>query len=296
MIAPTTERFTIALFFAILLHVVGISSGFVMPPLLKGNSSIAMEIIIVQKSTEQTPDKADYLAQVNYKGGGETEQENRPTTPTIAPFPDSTAEIVFTPPPVQAATTPKEYKTEILAIDKPSQHQVAIQPDIIPPEEPAEQDQDSQTENDYISDNEIFINEFAIKFASMQAEFDKKYREYSKRPRQEFINSSTKEYKYASYMDSWRRRVEDIGTKFYQDNFKGISGSVVLKVALNSNGTVHNIEITTPSKHNKLDAAALQIVHLALPFKPFPKDISKEVDILHITRTWIFNYDGLISR
>ncbi len=296
MIFPTTERFTIALFFAVLIHVAGINSDFIMPPIPKGNSDTTMEVIIVQKSTEKAPDKADYLAQVNYKGGGETEQEQRPTTPTIAPFPDSTAEVVFTPPPNQVAAAPQEHQTEILVTEQDSAYQVKHQPDIIPPEEPANQGQDSQTEDNYISENEVFINEFAIKFASMQAEFDRKYREYSKRPRQEFINSSTKEYKYASYMDAWRRKIEDVGTKFYQNNFKKISGSVVLKVALNSNGTLHNIKITTPSKHSMLDEATLQIVHLALPFEPFPEEFRKEVDILHITRTWIYNYDGLISR
>jgi protein TonB len=31
-----------------------------------------------------------------------------------------------------------------------------------------------------------------------------------------------------------------------------------------------------------------QIVQLAAPFAPFPPDIAKDVDILHITRTWTF--------
>ncbi|MBE9563120.1 MAG: hypothetical protein IMF12_09700, partial [Proteobacteria bacterium] len=195
MIARTTERFVIALFFAVLLHIVGIGSGFIMPPLPKNTSNTSLEVIIVQKSTEKAPDKADYLAQVNYKGGGEKEQDHRPSTPTIAPFPDQTAKIVFTPPPNQAAAAPIEYKTEVLAAETKSQHQVESQPDVIPPDEPTAQGQDSQTENDYVSENEIFINEFLVNFSSMQAEFDKKFREYAKRPRQEFINSSTKEYK-----------------------------------------------------------------------------------------------------
>ena len=291
----TTDRFVIALFVAVSIHVVGIGSGFIMPPVPESVNT-TMEVIIVQKSTDKAPEKADYLAQVNYKGGGETEQEHRPATPTIAPFPDSTAEIVFTPPPDQAAAAPTEYKTEILAAKTDSQHKVETKPDIIPPDEPAEHGQDSQTENNYVSENEIFINEFAVKFASMQAEFDKKYREYAKRPRQEFINSSTKEYKYANYMDTWRRKIENVGTKYYQNNFKGISGSVVLEVAINSNGTVYDIKITKPSNHSRIDAAALQIVHLTLPFEPFPESIRKEVDILHITRTWTFNDDSLISR
>jgi protein TonB len=37
-----------------------------------------------------------------------------------------------------------------------------------------------------------------------------------------------------------------------------------------------------------LDDAAIRIVKLAAPYAPFPEDIRKEVDILHITRTWKF--------
>ncbi|HXF77543.1 MAG TPA: energy transducer TonB, partial [Usitatibacter sp.] len=31
-----------------------------------------------------------------------------------------------------------------------------------------------------------------------------------------------------------------------------------------------------------------RIVQLSAPFEPFPPDIAKDTDILHITRTWTF--------
>ena len=37
-----------------------------------------------------------------------------------------------------------------------------------------------------------------------------------------------------------------------------------------------------------LDDAAVRIVELASPFAPFPDDFVKEIDILHVTRTWKF--------
>jgi len=40
-----------------------------------------------------------------------------------------------------------------------------------------------------------------------------------------------------------------------------------------------------------LDDAAIRIVRLAAPYAPFPQDIRKETDILHITRTWQFLRD-----
>jgi protein TonB len=59
-------------------------------------------------------------------------------------------------------------------------------------------------------------------------------------------------------------------------------------VAIRADGTVEQIDINTPSGYKVLDDAAKHIVQLAAPFSPFPPDIAKDVDILHITRTWTF--------
>ena len=37
-----------------------------------------------------------------------------------------------------------------------------------------------------------------------------------------------------------------------------------------------------------LDAAAVKIVEMAAPYAPFPPDIKRDTDIIHITRTWTF--------
>ena len=98
-------------------------------------------------------------------------------------------------------------------------------------------------------------------------------------------------------MDMWRRKVEDIGTQFYrnQKRLQTLEGSLIVDVAIVSNGTVHRIEIKKTSKYNALDEAALRIVRFAAPFDPFPENIRKDTDILHITRTWEFRYNSLNS-
>ncbi len=298
-IDPDTERFASALFIAALVHVVAIYGvGFTMP---KSTQLIntTMEVILVQKSTDKVPEKADFLAQVNYQGGGESEQKVRPSTPTIAPFPDETAQIVFTPPPPQVAMAPKKDQIEILTTHQRAPYD-AEQQEITEPEEPAEQGNADQTTDfeEYATENTLFINALALKLASIQAELDEEFEEYAKRPRQAFINSNTREYKYARYMDQWRRKVEYIGNTNYPDKARHqkISGSLILDVAINPNGTIHNVEIKQPSKSKILDEAALRIVRLAAPFDPFPENIRQATDILHITRTWEFRYNNLTSR
>jgi protein TonB len=99
-------------------------------------------------------------------------------------------------------------------------------------------------------------------------------------------------------MDQWRRKVEYIGNTNYPDKARHqkISGNLILDVAINPNGTIHNVEIKQPSKSKILDEAALRIVRLAAPFDPFPENIRQATDILHITRTWEFRYNNLTSR
>ncbi len=298
-IAPDTERFIVSLFVATLVHIVLVYGlGFSMPTPAKSLRS-TMEIILVQKSTDKAPDKADYLAQVNHEGSGEHEQKARPVTPTIAPFPDQIAEVVITPPPPQVAAAPNKHHIETLATNAKAKHQVEQHEQVMPTDKPSEQGNASQTEvfEDHIAENNLFINASLAKIASIQAELDEKLEDYTKSPRLKFINSSTKESKYASYMDNWRRKIEDVGTKFYrkQKSLQQFEGSLMVDVVLGPNGTIRHINIEKASKHKALDEAALQIVRFAAPFEPFSEDIRKETDILHITRTWEFRYNNFVT-
>jgi protein TonB len=124
----------------------------------------------------------------------------------------------------------------------------------------------------------------------LSAELDRKLEARSQRPRRKFISASTREYKYASYMEAWRAKVERVGNLNYPDDARknNISGSLILDVALNADGSVNQITVRRSSGSKVLDDAAIHIVELSSPFAPFPNQIRKETDILHITRTWQF--------
>ena len=108
------------------------------------------------------------------------------------------------------------------------------------------------------------------------------------------ISASTQEYKYAAYLDAWRRKVERIGNLNYPDEAKRrkLYGNLVLSVALRPDGSVEEIRLTRSSGHALLDDAAIRIVRLAAPYAPFPKEIREETDLLEITRTWQFLSDN----
>ena len=59
-------------------------------------------------------------------------------------------------------------------------------------------------------------------------------------------------------------------------------------MSIRADGSVENVEVNRSSGQRVLDAAAVKIVEMAAPFAPFPPDIRRDTDILHITRTWTF--------
>ena len=109
-------------------------------------------------------------------------------------------------------------------------------------------------------------------------------------PRRKTISSSINEFKYAAYIDSWRIKVERIGGINYPEEARksGVFGTLILDVGINSDGTLDSIAVKRSSGHKVLDAAAIRTVRLAAPFSPFPESIRNEVDILHITKKWIY--------
>jgi protein TonB len=94
-------------------------------------------------------------------------------------------------------------------------------------------------------------------------------------------------------LEAWRRKVEQIGNLNFPEQAKRdrLSGSLVLRVAVRSDGSVESIRVVRSSGSKILNDAATAIVRLAAPFAPFPAGIRAEADVLEITRTWQFRSD-----
>ncbi|MGV7235834.1 MAG: energy transducer TonB [Nitrosomonadaceae bacterium] len=133
--------------------------------------------------------------------------------------------------------------------------------------------------------------------AKLEEEIRIAHEELKLRPRQIFISARTQERKYANYMSEWDRKVERVGNLNYPDHVRreGISGKLIMDVTLNADGTVQEISILRGSGHPVIDEAAVRIVNLAAPFHPFPPDILKDADILHITKILEFSSENRLK-
>lgn len=269
-----------------------------------------MEIVLVQEQTRAAPEQATVLAQANLEGGGQASAQVIPATPLPPPFPDTQAAITSAQPqpapppqppthaPVDKSQPPPEPSArakEVLAAPSPAETRSAQQPGREKTEEPRPAPPAApETPRQQALPSATALLTSSFKIAALSAEIKEKLEAQAQRPKRKFISATTREYKYAAYMEAWRAKVERVGNLNYPDEARKrqLSGSLILDVALNPDGSVNDIIIRRSSGYPILDDAAVNIVHLAAPFAPFPIDIRKETDILHITRTWQFLNSG----
>jgi protein TonB len=106
----------------------------------------------------------------------------------------------------------------------------------------------------------------------------------------QWISPDTRASKLAPYLDAWRRKVERVGTLNFPSAARraDLSGSPVIEVALGSDGRLIEATIRRGSGHEELDQAALQILKLASPFEPFPRELARDYDALRFAYQWEF--------
>jgi len=137
----------------------------------------------------------------------------------------------------------------------------------------------------------------SLEMARLEAQINKQQDDYQKRPKRKSIGARAQEYRFASYVESWRQKVERIGNVNYPESAKDqkIYGQLQLTVYIKSSGDVEKVEVRRSSGYPVLDNAAKRIVEMGSPYAAFPEDLRKEVDILDITRTWIFTKEDSLA-
>ena len=103
------------------------------------------------------------------------------------------------------------------------------------------------------------------------------------------MQTAAEKYRFAQYVESWRQKVERVGTLNYPEAAKGkLYGTLILTVKIKSDGSVEEVEINRTSGHKILDDAARRIVTMAGPYAAFSPDIRRDYEQLEITRKWSF--------
>ncbi len=307
------DPFWPALLLALALHGVLIYAlGFQAPePSRAPGRTLEVLVLRQPEAVRPPPPDAEALAQGNLEASGTASEtaamDRRPSerSPEPSDLPTTAVESELAPPPVMTESGTPEPPPLPEAIPAPladAAPLTATLPEPMPiapapasnlarpgelDQQPAPQPTSAPLPPPSIAD---ILASRGKEIAKLNAKIEADTNAYASRPRRKAISASTQEYKYASYLEAWRRKVESIGNLNYPEEAKRrqLYGNLILRVALRADGTLEEVRVLRSSGSEVLDQAAVRIVNLAAPYAPFPPDIRKETDVLDITRTWQF--------
>lgn len=281
--APETRRLWTAIGISVAVHALLLALHFKFPDASRAMRDKALDIILVNAKSAKRPADPQALAQANLDGGGNTDENRRartslPQTRQQAPGNDLEQ--------MQRRVRELEAQQEKLLTQARSLRHTATL-------------QNGQEQPQPAAASGLDLADSARAMARLEGEIAQATDEYNKRPRKKNIGARAEEYRFAQYIETWRQKVERIGTLNYPEAARGkLYGSLLLTIAIKADGSLaREPEINRSSGQKVLDEAARRIVQMAAPYAPFPPDIRRDTDILEITRTWYFTQgDQLTSR
>jgi len=240
----------------------------------------SLDVVLVNTFSDQAPMVAQLVAQQNLEGGGQTDDRR------IASNPMPRVGIEDEDISLQELT---EQRQQLEAQQDQLLRQLRSVWVTRLAQTPGQSEQDApQAGADEVDQQSLEQN------ARIAATLDQIER-YNQRPRKYYEAPSAIASPFAGYVDAWRVRIEDTGSKHYPSGGdQPPRGDLQATVTIAANGALLDITIDRPSADARLNQALRRILELAQPFPPFPDHLAKEIDQLVITRTWRFT-PGLLT-
>jgi protein TonB len=280
-LAPARDRLTTTLFLAALFHgivILGVTFG---TSDSSSNGTPAMEVLLLAEpgANDELNPEAAYLAQRNQRGSGTTMAEVKPGSPAASLLPTNLAglpngngvewqEALFGTPSVDLVATRSQRSDPSVrrGTDKTAQAGETPLALLYTPPRPV-----------------------------IATTIDKSLVLRGKIVHEVEIAPDTRESRLAPYLDSWKRKVERLGTVKYAmvARQRESQTNPVLEVVIRSDGNIEQIVVRKSSGFKDLDQAAIAILRLASPFDAFPPALSQDFDQLRFAYEWQFVGDKL---
>jgi len=268
-------------FVSALIHaaiILGIS--FKLPDLAaRSNTDNTLDVVLLNTTNNEKPDDAETVSTTNNAGGGKDQKEASSPLPYV-PTQPSPNQVV--------KKTAKQQPNNQLSPDKLI---TALNSDISLPKVSPDKVTLESVETLNGPDPLTTKSRKQLERERLAAKIAENWENYQKIPKKAYISPTTTAHGAAEYLNKWRQRVTTVGNANYpiQAKAKKLTGTLILTVEINKNGTISNIIINNPSKHKLLNDTALRFVRNASPFDSFPDDeYFKNIDILVITRAFHF--------
>jgi protein TonB len=266
------DRLTVTLFLAGVFHLILILGISFSPPLANPGDGPTLEVLLVNSSLPDTMlnERADYLAERTQQGSG-----NSADGRTRQPMAGAGAEAMPGAPDggVAAPATAGRVQGdgELLTGRGGRPKYIGETADAAPAVEPRETLAGSPSP--FAGNDES--SELELKGA----------------PRRELVvTPNTRTSEVAVYLDSWKHRIEQVGTLNFPNAARRskLSGNPVIEVVLASSGGLVRADVRRTSGFGELDRAAMDILKLATPFEAFPEELAARHDVLRFAYEWQF--------
>ncbi|MGH1543362.1 MAG: energy transducer TonB [Arenicella sp.] len=280
-----SDSLGVTAFLSATLHaVVILGIGFQAPQFMATNTiDNTLDVVLVNQSNDLDPDEATLVSQAANQGGGTSgedastpipwKQVNASEHETIALQSKSEPEVKM----VSEQLLTKIGKKEFTAIV-----------------EPKKKKKESKEKKKQLTTQQ----QVKLEKKRLAAKINKRWQEYQKRPKREFYSPTTKKSDSASYVKKWQKKVERIGLNNFPDEIrrKKLSGTLIVDVAINADGTIRKINIIKSSDNKLLDDTTIKFIRMASPYSTFNKSMRKRIDIIHITRAYFLSGNRIVSK
>lgn len=282
--APRPDRLPPMLFLAALVHgilIIGITFNAVIGDALSEAVSLEVTIVADPDNNFERLDDAAYLAQASQEGGGNTDEQSRPTAPLASSVPVDNAGAEDGDG-LEDSFVQNQRSDEVLASQADQELRVANNPREIPA--PLDSNAALMVAGD----------EFSMPLPQdLQANFLVR----DKNKQRILVGADTKESNIAGYVDRWKRKIEAVGSRYLPEQaaLRGLSGSPTLEVTIDASGQLSEVVIRESSGSRLLDQAALNILRRASPFDPFPEAVRMDHPELNFVYKWRFSDNSVPS-
>jgi protein TonB len=268
----------IALAVSFVVHAVPLTIRFVDPESFnRVFQDTPLEVILVNATTNEKPEKAQAIAQSSMAGGGEAEA-GRATT--FLPASELTSVGDADTDARQKIEDLKEQQTQIL-------QQLKKQLAMLPPPEKNKQE---------LSPEAFAQEEKRRKLSKLLGEIERRINQENARPRKRYISPATREEVYAVYYDQVRKRIEAKGTaNFPEVAGKKLYGSLTMIITINFDGNLLSTNVIEGSTSLTLDRQSQAIVNNTAPFEPFPLAMRKQSEQIVIVSRLKFTRDEVLE-
>jgi protein TonB len=277
-IAPTRDRLTTTVFMAALVHgviIVGVTFGTVKS---ERSGAPGLEVLIVSEDVPEAKsnDDARYLAQRTQLGSGSDD-------PEAAQAPRAAAEHLALNGRADGTTLADEAGALLAQADARSLTTSSSMPEILyfaPPASLVERTEvpvqtEGNAERDKLGVDDLEEQQVA---GPVRDEL--------------WVTPDTREALIAPYLVAWRTKIERLGTLNFPRAAWRAPGTrnPDVEVSINADGTLHSATIVRTSGSSTLDQAVIDILKLASPFDPFPRELAERTRLLRFT--YGYQFDG----